>query len=95
VQRELQEEAGRKAAVWRELGKYLSSPGIFTEVIHLFMAQELTAVDLSLEAHEVIEVHWKPFDEALAMAHSGEIADGKTLVGLYRAAEVRKQARSA
>jgi len=90
VQRELEEEAGRRAAVWRELGPYMSSPGIFTEVVHLFMAKELTPVDVAFEAHEVIEVHWKPFDEALAMAHSGEIKDGKTLVGLFRAAVARK-----
>jgi 8-oxo-dGTP pyrophosphatase MutT (NUDIX family) len=89
VQRELEEEAGRKAAVWRELGRYYSSPGIFTEVIHLYMAKQLETVDLKLEAHEVIEVHWKPFDEALEMAYSGEIEDGKSLVGIFRAARAR------
>lgn len=89
VQRELEEEAGRKAATWRDLGRYISSPGIFTEIVHLFMAKDLTSVDVAFEAHEVIEVHWKPFDEALAMAHSGEIQDGKTLVGLFRAALAR------
>lgn len=90
VQRELVEEAGRKAATWQELGAYISSPGIFTEVVHLFMAKDLTPVDVAFEAHEVIEVHWKPFDEALAMAHNGEIKDGKTLVGLFRAALARQ-----
>lgn len=89
VQRELAEEAGRKAATWRELGEYISSPGIFTEVVHLFLATDLTPVDVAFEAHEVIEVHWKPFDEALAMVHSGEIKDGKTLVGLFRASVAR------
>jgi len=88
VQRELEEEAGRKAGTWRSLGQYFSSPGVFTEVVHLFMATDLTPVDIALEAHEVIEVHWKPFEEALAMAHSGEITDGKTLVGIFRAAGV-------
>ncbi len=89
VQRELEEEAGRKAGSWRNLGPYYSSPGVFTEVVHLFMATELTSVDISPEEHEVIEVHWKPFEEALAMAHSGEIQDGKSLVGLFRAAPLR------
>ena len=89
VRRELEEEAGRKAATWRSLGDYYSSPGIFTEVVHLFMATQLAEVDISQEEHEVIEVHWKPFDEALAMAQSGEIRDGKSLVGLFRAAGLR------
>jgi ADP-ribose pyrophosphatase len=89
VQRELEEEAGCQAATWRSLGDYYSSPGIFTEVVHLFMATQLAQVDIKQEEHEVIEVHWKPFDEALAMAHAGEIRDGKSLVGLFRAAGLR------
>lgn len=89
VQRELREEAGRTAGEWHSLGRYLSSPGVFTEVIHLYLATRLSQVEAQLEEHEVIEVHWKPFDEALAMATSGEIEDGKTLVGLFRAAQWR------
>ena len=38
------------------------------------------------EEHEVFEVHWKPFEEAVAMATPGELRDGKSLVGLFRAA---------
>jgi ADP-ribose pyrophosphatase len=91
VQRELEEEAGCKGGSWQSLGAYYSSPGIFTEVVHLYMATQLSRVDISLEEHEVIEVHWKPYDEALAMAHSGEIEDGKSLVGLFRAAPLRPQ----
>ncbi|HEY4369749.1 MAG TPA: NUDIX hydrolase [Steroidobacteraceae bacterium] len=86
AQRELEEEAGATAAQWDELGTYLSSPGVFTEVIHLFMATGLQQVAPRPEEHEVIEVHWKPFAEALQMAQSGEIADGKSLVGIFRAA---------
>jgi ADP-ribose pyrophosphatase len=55
------------------------------------MATELQPVEATPEEHEVIEVHWKPFDEALAMAHSGEIQDGKSLVGLFRAAALIKR----
>lgn len=93
--RELAEEAGSRAASWSSLGRYYSSPGIFDEVIHLYLAQELTPVAAAHERHEVIEVHWLPLGEALAMADAGEIIDGKTLVGLYRAAallNVREQA---
>jgi len=85
AQRELEEEAGATAESWESLGAYLSSPGVFTEVIHLYLATGLTRVASRLEAHEVIEVHWKPFAEALRMAQSGEIADGKSLVGIFRA----------
>ena len=85
AQRELEEEAGRQARDWQSLGKIVSSPGVFTEVIHLFLARTLTAVPARAEEHEVIEVHWFPWSEALRMAQAGEIEDAKTLAGLLRA----------
>jgi 8-oxo-dGTP pyrophosphatase MutT (NUDIX family) len=83
--RELEEEAGVQAAEWRSLGDYYSSPGVFTEVVHLFLATRLTPLALRPEAHEVFEVHWLPLEDALRMARDGEIRDGKSLVGVFRA----------
>jgi ADP-ribose pyrophosphatase len=85
AQRELQEEAGLIAADWQSLGRIVSSPGVFTEVIHLFLARGLTAVATRTEEHELIEVHWLPFQQALAMARDGEITDAKSVAGLFRA----------
>lgn len=85
AQRELQEEAGVAARDWRPLGKVFSSPGVFTEAIHLYLARELAPVASAAEAHEVFEVHWLPWAEALRRAQSGEIEDAKTLAGLLRA----------
>lgn len=84
ARRELQEEAGLHAARWESLGKIISSPGVFTEVVHLFLARDLSRVPANAEAHEVFEVHWVPFAEALAQARTGEITDAKTLAGLFR-----------
>lgn len=85
AQRELQEEAGLRAARWEPLGKIISSPGVFTEVVHLFLARDLRGTPANAEAHEVFEVHWVPFAEALMQARAGEITDAKTLAGLFRA----------
>jgi ADP-ribose pyrophosphatase len=85
ARRELAEEAGRTAGRWDALGTCLSSPGVFTEVIHLFLARDLTAVSEAHETHEVIEVHWLPLRAAWRKAVDGEYQDGKTLVGLMRA----------
>jgi 8-oxo-dGTP pyrophosphatase MutT (NUDIX family) len=85
AQRELEEEAGRQASQWRSLGEYLSSPGFLTEVVHLFLATELKTVQNNLEATEVLEAHWFPFEQALQMAYSGELRDGKSLAALLRA----------
>ncbi|MCG6873015.1 MAG: NUDIX hydrolase [Gammaproteobacteria bacterium] len=84
--RELAEEAGLRAGRWQPLGSYLSSPGVFDERIHLFLASELSATPANPEPHEFIEVHWQPLETALTWCADGRIDDAKTLVGLYRAA---------
>lgn len=85
AQRELQEEAGCSAAHWQYLGRSLSSPGVFTEMVHLYLATQLTKATNQPEAHEVFKVEWLPFIEVLAMAQRGEIMDSKTLVALLLA----------
>jgi 8-oxo-dGTP pyrophosphatase MutT (NUDIX family) len=85
AQRELEEEAGVIAASWQSLGDIVSSPGVFTEVIHLFLATGLRVAAAKPEEHEVLEIHWKPIAEVLQMAQSGEVRDAKSLVGIFRA----------
>lgn len=91
AQRELIEEAGVSARNWQGLGVYLSSPGVFTEVLHLFLGTGLEAAASASEASEVFEVHWQPFSEACAWALNGTIQDGKTTLGLLRAYHLRAQ----
>jgi ADP-ribose pyrophosphatase len=86
AQRELLEEAGTSAQRWHSLGDYVSSPGVFTEVVHLFLARDLACQASQPEEHEVFEIHWKPLPDVLRMAHQGTLRDGKTLVGVFRAA---------
>ena len=88
AQRELIEEAGMTAANWQSLGEVVSSPGVFTEVVHLFLASGLTAVPDAREEHEVFQVEWRPLSEVLSMARSGELKDGKSVVGIFRAAHL-------
>jgi 8-oxo-dGTP pyrophosphatase MutT (NUDIX family) len=90
VRRELAEEAAVTASRWESLGAYFSSPGVFTEVIHLYLATELAPSTASPEADEVFEIEWWPLEEAVAKAHSGELTDGKTIIGILRAAARRK-----
>lgn len=85
AQRELQEEAGCSAEQWHYLGHSLSSPGVLTEVVHLYLATQLYKADNQPEEHEVFRIEWRPFDEVIAMAQRGEIVDSKTLVALFLA----------
>jgi len=85
ARRELIEEAGIIAVTWRSLGAVLSSPGVFSEVLHLYLAQTLSAAPLAHEHSEVIEVHWVPLRQACQWALDGTIRDAKTALGLLRA----------
>jgi 8-oxo-dGTP pyrophosphatase MutT (NUDIX family) len=86
AQRELAEEAGVSARGWSSLGAYFSSPGVFSEVLHLYLARDLEPVGSAPEPNEVFEVHWVPLAQARERALSGDIRDGKTALGLLRAA---------
>ena len=86
AQRELAEEAGVHARQWQELGPIFSSPGVFREVIHLYLARDITPTQVMHEAAEVIEIGWINFEQAIKWAISGEITDAKTLIGLFRVA---------
>jgi NTP pyrophosphohydrolases including oxidative damage repair enzymes len=92
AQRELEEEAGVTAREWHSLGRYLSSPGVFTEVLHLFLATGLSSTPAAPEASEVFEVHWVPLRDACERALGGDIYDGKTALGLLRALHLRDPA---
>jgi ADP-ribose pyrophosphatase len=94
AQRELVEEAGMRADRWTVLGSFFTSPGVFTEVIHVFLAQGLTPVAMRPETDEVLEAHWLPFDAALSLARTGSLRDGKSIVGLIWA-EQHRAARGA
>jgi ADP-ribose pyrophosphatase len=86
ARRELVEEAGREAGQWESLGSILSSPGVFAETIHLFLARDLAVVPPAHEPYEVIEIHWIDLAEAVRRALSGDLRDAKTVIGVLRTA---------
>ena len=86
AKRELREEAGVTAEDWTELGAVLSSPGVFTERVHLYLARVLSINEPEQEECEIMEMSWLPMSEAISWCDNNKIDDGKTLVALYRAA---------
>lgn len=85
AQRELAEEAGVSARDWRPLGVVVSSPGVFTERVHLFLASGLAAVAAQPEHGECFEHRWFTRADAVGHALAGDIDDAKTVIGLLRA----------
>jgi len=83
--RELIEETGFAAGALTELGPIVSSPGFTDETIHLFLARNLSPAQQHLDNDELLTVEAIPFEQALAMAVSGEINDSKSVCALFRA----------
>jgi ADP-ribose pyrophosphatase len=80
--RELEEETGHRAGSIALLGSFFTSPGFTDELMHAFVATDLTETEQRLEPGEVIAVHSVPLREATAMALDGRIRDGKTIASL-------------
>ncbi len=84
--RELEEETGLRAGSWRKLATFFSAPGFTEELMHLYLATDLSsaAADgrLGPDEDERLIVEWRPWPEAVGAIESGEICDAKSIVGL-------------
>lgn len=85
--RELQEETGIRARHWEKLGSVISSPGVFSEIVHLFLADDIEIGSPKHEDGEIIEIHWLKLNRAREMVINNTINDSKTAIGIFRACE--------
>ena len=84
--RELEEETGYRARSWRKLGRFYTAPGFTSELMHLYLAEDLVPADkdrLGPDEDERLTLERLPWRDALAAAERGEYLDAKTLVGLF------------
>lgn len=85
AKRELAEEADLEAADWQELSAVHLSPGGTSELIHLFLARDLTPTDgaFDREGEEAdMRVEWLPLDEAVRAVVEGRFRNATTGMGL-------------
>jgi len=82
ARRELQEETGFAPGRLRELGKWYAAPGFCTELMHLFLATDLTPSRLVAEDTDEIVVMRFAIDDCIDLIGKGKILDGKTIAGL-------------
>jgi len=91
MQRELQEEAGYSASRWDPLGAMLPCPGYSDEVIHLFLARELSELSERPpgDDDEDLEVLLlEPAELDAALASGDEYLDGKSVTAWLRAKQL-------
>ena len=82
--RELSEETGITAGKIVSLGEIYPSPGFCKEVLHLYLAMDLSYGKAHLDPGEFLDVIKVPFDELLGQVMSGEIKDGKTVAAVLK-----------
>jgi len=84
--RELEEETGYKANKISKLGAVATAPGFCTEILHIYLAEELTAGDHNREEGEAgMEIFEFTLNEIDEKIRSGEIYDAKTISGIMLA----------
>ncbi|MEU6644307.1 NUDIX hydrolase [Saccharomonospora sp. NPDC046836] len=87
ARRELVEEAGLTARRWDTLVDVAASPGFTDEVVRVYLARDLTAVDRQAHGDEEADlvIATVPLAEAVRMVFAGEIVNGATVAGVLAA----------
>ncbi len=93
AQRELAEETGYGSRSLFKLASFYPSPGFSSELIHIYLAQDLVERELQKPEDEFIRVEKLPLQQARELIQSGAVEDGKTIVGLLLALEYFETAR--
>ncbi len=82
--RELTEETGYSSDTIIKLGKIYTTPGFCTEVLHIYLAENLKSGNHNREEGEYgMEVYEFTLEEINEKIRSGEIVDAKTISGIH------------
>jgi len=86
ARRELEEETGYRAASWRRLASFYTAPGFASELMHLYLATDLSAAHpderLGPDEDEHLRLERMPVADAVAAVERGEFLDAKSILGL-------------
>ena len=83
ARRELREETGYKAKLWRHLGTLHPCIGYADERIEIFWAQGLAFVGAEPDHGEILDVCELSLADALLAVRDGDITDAKSIAALF------------
>jgi len=82
--RELREETGYIPGKMTAIGGLNTSPALLTEVIHMYLAEDLTLGDTEPDDDEFIEIVKIPLADMVDKIVRGEISDSKTQAAILK-----------
>ena len=88
--RELKEETGLTAERMKHATSIHTTPGFSNEVLHIYIATGLKEGDPCADEDEFVSTKKVPIDKLINMIVSGEITDGKTIIGILMADKIVK-----
>ncbi len=80
--RELQEEIHKYPGHLVKIFETYPAPGYSTEILHFYVAKELTDRSLPPDEFEAIDIVHFSLEEAIEMVKNGKIIDGKSALGI-------------
>ncbi|MCZ8512855.1 NUDIX hydrolase [Paenibacillus filicis] len=81
--RELAEETGYRSASLKLLSSFYTSPGFADELIHLYVADDLSQGEARPDEDEFLEVEAITLEQAQHYIREGRISDAKTIMAVY------------
>lgn len=91
--RELKEETGAVANKYVSLGQLYPTPGYCGEIIHMYLATELSFGEQNPDDDEFLEVYKVPLAKAVEMVLSGELKDSKTQTAILKIHCLKQEGR--
>ena len=90
--RELREETGYRDATVTSIGNLYTSPALLSEVIYMYLAENMTLGDVDPDEDEFLEIVKIPLDEMVDMILRGEIMDAKTQAAVLKVWAMKRDA---
>ena len=91
--RELKEETGAVAEKYISLGKLYPTPGYCGEIIHMYLATQLSFGEQNPDEDEFLEVYRIPLETAVSMVMAGELPDSKTQTMILKINQLKNEGK--
>ena len=87
--RELKEETGAVAGKYTFLGEIATTPALINEKIYVYLAEDITFEERSLDDDEFLDVEFIPLSDLYEMVMNGEIKDAKTQLAILKTVNLK------